>query len=70
MFAIFIGSAFAYEAKLAAALYATKLAQHFSWFNLWLESNSSYVVQLFSSHNINVMWKFMLTFAVVFTMFN
>ncbi|KAK3189542.1 hypothetical protein Dsin_029103 [Dipteronia sinensis] len=47
-FAVPIGQVFAFEAKLLAASLAINYAWNLGWHRIWLESDSSYVVQLLS----------------------
>lgn len=54
----FFRGAFAFVAELGIALYAIDLAWQFTWTKLWIESDSSYVVSIFSSNQVVVSWKF------------
>ncbi|KAL8462101.1 hypothetical protein ACS0TY_033254 [Phlomoides rotata] len=50
---------FAFEVELASAFYAIKLAHDMGWTNLWLESDSTYVVHFFMSGEPDVPWSLM-----------
>ncbi|KAI9186202.1 hypothetical protein LWI28_014797 [Acer negundo] len=56
-FAIPLGQVFAFEAELLAASLAINFAWKNGWHRLWLESDSSYVVQLLSSRFEIVPWR-------------
>ena len=56
-FAIPLGQVFAFEAELLAASMAINFAWQNGWHRLWLESDSSYVVQLLSSRFEQVPWR-------------
>ncbi|KAK3221823.1 hypothetical protein Dsin_008848 [Dipteronia sinensis] len=47
-FAVPLGQVFAFEAELLAASLAINYAWNLGWHRIWLESDSSYVVQLLS----------------------
>ena len=53
-----VGVLFAFEAELVAAMIGVELAHGNEWMKLWLESDSTYVVQLFISRSLDVPWKF------------
>ncbi|KAL8537631.1 hypothetical protein ACS0TY_012667 [Phlomoides rotata] len=53
------GCGFAFEAELATALLAIELAHDKGWNNLWLESDSTYVVHLLKSDLPEVPWRLM-----------
>ncbi|KAK3204709.1 hypothetical protein Dsin_018755 [Dipteronia sinensis] len=55
-FATPLGQIFAFEAELLAASMAINFAWNCGWHQIWLESDSSYVVHLFSSHSDSVLW--------------
>ncbi|KAK3188967.1 hypothetical protein Dsin_028528 [Dipteronia sinensis] len=48
---------FAFQAKLLAASMAVNFAWNFGWHQIWLESDSSYMVQLLSSRSDSVPWR-------------
>ena len=52
-----LGQVFAFEAELIAASMAINFAWQNGWHRLWLESDSSYVVQLLSSRFEQVPWR-------------
>ncbi|KAK0608113.1 hypothetical protein LWI29_025664 [Acer saccharum] len=56
-FAVPLGQVFAFEAELIAASMAINFAWQNGWHRLWLESDSSYVVQLLSSRSKQVPWR-------------
>ncbi|KAI9181501.1 hypothetical protein LWI28_015585 [Acer negundo] len=56
-FAIPLGQVFAFEAELLTASLAINFAWKYGWHRLWLESDSSYVVQLLSSRSEMVPWR-------------
>ncbi|KAL8508425.1 hypothetical protein ACS0TY_018883 [Phlomoides rotata] len=53
------GCGFAFEAECATALLAIELAHDKGWNNLWLESDSTYVVQFLKYDNLEVPWRLM-----------
>ncbi|KAL8479156.1 hypothetical protein ACS0TY_026131 [Phlomoides rotata] len=59
-FAVSQGWGFAFEAELASALYAVELAHDRVWTNIWLESDSTYVVHILKSSNLDVHWRLLL----------
>ena len=50
-FAILLGRVFAFEAELLAASLAINFAWKYGWHRIWLESDSTYMVQLLSSRS-------------------
>ncbi|KAK3225743.1 hypothetical protein Dsin_005605 [Dipteronia sinensis] len=56
-FAVPLGQVFAFEAELLAASMAINFAWQNGWHRIWLESDSSYVVQLLSSRSKQVPWR-------------
>ncbi|KAL8485253.1 hypothetical protein ACS0TY_027527 [Phlomoides rotata] len=58
-FAATHGYGFAFEAELATALLAIELAHDKGWNNLWLESDSTYVVHFLKSDLPDVPWRLM-----------
>ena len=56
-FAIPLGQVFAFEAELLAASLDINFAWKYGWHRIWLESVSSYVVQLLSSRSELVPWR-------------
>ncbi|KAK3185057.1 hypothetical protein Dsin_032343 [Dipteronia sinensis] len=57
-FVIPLGLVFAFEAKLLAVWLTINFAWKYGWHWIWLESDSSYVVQLLSSRSEMVPWRF------------
>ena len=55
-FAFNTGMDFAYIAELQAAMFAIRKAKELGWCNLWLECDSTWVVNLFQTHSTNVPW--------------
>ena len=55
-FANLLGIAFAFEAELAAAIHAIRLAREKGWHSIWLESDSTYLVALLHSRSSLVPW--------------
>ncbi|XP_057779551.1 uncharacterized protein LOC130998134 [Salvia miltiorrhiza] len=53
------GSGFAFEAELFAIMHAVRIANFRGWHWLWIEADSSYVVQLLHSRSLNVPWRFL-----------
>ncbi|KAK0608762.1 hypothetical protein LWI29_035530 [Acer saccharum] len=53
-FAIPLGVCFAFEAELAAAVHAIDYAWTFGWHRLWLESDSTFVVNILLSRSRKV----------------
>ncbi|KAK0575059.1 hypothetical protein LWI29_033415 [Acer saccharum] len=56
-FAIPLGVCFAFEAELAAAVHAIDYAWTFGWHRLWLESDSTFVVNILRSRSRIVPWR-------------
>lgn len=56
-FAVHLNSTFAFEAELWAATVAIFKAQEFKWRNLWLESDSTFVVNLLKNRSDKVPWR-------------
>ncbi|KAK2646800.1 hypothetical protein Ddye_021995 [Dipteronia dyeriana] len=56
-FAIPLGVCFAFGAELAAAIYAIDYAWTFDWRRLWLESDSTFVVDILRSRSRKVPWR-------------
>ncbi|KAK2661126.1 hypothetical protein Ddye_007659 [Dipteronia dyeriana] len=56
-FAIHLGVYFAFEAELADVVYAIDYAQTFGWHQLWLESDSTFVVDILRSRSRKVPWR-------------
>ncbi|XP_057811506.1 uncharacterized protein LOC131025735 [Salvia miltiorrhiza] len=50
---------FAFEAELLAVMHAVRIANFRGWHWLWIEADSSYVVQLLHSRSLNVPWRFL-----------
>lgn len=57
-FVIPLGQAYAYEAEFFDAMNAIEIVENFDWNPLWLESNSTYTVNLFDNDSVDVPWKF------------
>lgn len=55
-FAIHFDSIFAFEAELWAVMFALSKAMEFNWNYIWLESESTYVVNLLSTKSHKVPW--------------
>lgn len=53
-----VGCLFAFEAELIASMHAILIAFSRGWHHLWLESDSSYVVNLLSTRSSQVPWKY------------
>ncbi|KAL8498892.1 hypothetical protein ACS0TY_022020 [Phlomoides rotata] len=51
------GIGFAFEAELATAITAISLAYEKHWTNLWLQSDSSYVVNFLKTRTLLVPWR-------------
>ncbi|XP_050222916.1 uncharacterized protein LOC126673008 [Mercurialis annua] len=58
-FAFGIGSSLAFIAELRAAMFAIKVAWNKGWLNLWLESDSLFVVDALKTKSMNVPWRVM-----------
>ncbi|KAK3204772.1 hypothetical protein Dsin_018818 [Dipteronia sinensis] len=56
-FAVPLGQVFAFEAELLAASLAINYAWNLGWHRIWLESDSSYVLQLLSIRSDQVTWR-------------
>ena len=56
-FSFFIGVGHAFEAELLGFILAVEKAKEFEWRNLWIESDSSYVVNLFRKKSGKIPWK-------------
>ena len=55
-FAFSTGEAFAFVAELQAAMFAVTMASERGWSHVWLESDSTYVVNLFKTRSTEVPW--------------
>ncbi|XP_057779536.1 uncharacterized protein LOC130998119 [Salvia miltiorrhiza] len=53
------GVGFAFEAELLAAIYAINIADNRGWRSLWIEADSTYIVNLLNSRSNDVPWRFM-----------
>ncbi|XP_057791222.1 uncharacterized protein LOC131008356 [Salvia miltiorrhiza] len=53
------GTGFAFEAELLAVMHAVRVANFRGWHWLWIEADSSYVVQLLHSRSLDVPWRFL-----------
>ena len=56
-FAKYLGIKFAFEAEILGFITAIEIAKKFNWSPLWIESDSAYVVTLFSTNSFNVPWE-------------
>ncbi|PON47283.1 Ribonuclease H, partial [Parasponia andersonii] len=58
-FSILLGTSYAFEAKLTAAIYAINFAWKYGWKHLWLENDSVYIVSLLLARSLKVpfRWK-------------
>ncbi|XP_057791142.1 uncharacterized protein LOC131008273 [Salvia miltiorrhiza] len=52
------GKGFAFEAELLAVILAIQIAHERNWRFLWVESDSTYIVNLFGSRDYLVPWRF------------
>ncbi|XP_057808895.1 uncharacterized protein LOC131023373 [Salvia miltiorrhiza] len=52
------GSGFAFEAELLGVITAIAIAHNRGWRRLWLEADSSYVVNLLQNRGMDVPWRF------------
>ncbi|XP_057791344.1 uncharacterized protein LOC131008487 [Salvia miltiorrhiza] len=52
------GIGFAFEAELLAVISAIQIAFYKNWRYLWIESDSTYIVNLLHSRSLNVPWRF------------
>ncbi|XP_050217388.1 uncharacterized protein LOC126668220 [Mercurialis annua] len=58
-FAFPLGNEFAFAAEIAAAIMAVDIAWKRGWHSLWLECDSTFMVQLFTSKSKNVPWEYL-----------
>ncbi|KAL8515556.1 hypothetical protein ACS0TY_014298 [Phlomoides rotata] len=56
-FTVMHGHGFTFEAELAITLFAIELAYEKRWFNIWLESDSTYVVHILNSGSPEIPWR-------------
>ncbi|KAL8474915.1 hypothetical protein ACS0TY_031359 [Phlomoides rotata] len=56
-FAIYYSTGFAFEAELATVFYAIEIAQENGWTTVWMECDSTYVVQIFRAPEPNIPWR-------------
>ncbi|PON32359.1 Ribonuclease H-like domain containing protein, partial [Parasponia andersonii] len=56
VFAILLGIAYALEAELAMAINAIFYAWNFCWRNIWLESDSTYLVLALKTRSLSIPW--------------
>ncbi|KAL8503958.1 hypothetical protein ACS0TY_022623 [Phlomoides rotata] len=56
-FVVMHGRSFAFEAELATTLFAIELAYEKCWFNIWLESDSTYVVHILNLGCPEILWR-------------
>ncbi|KAL8477241.1 hypothetical protein ACS0TY_029509 [Phlomoides rotata] len=56
-FAVSHGCSYAFEAELATAFCAIELAYDKGWSNIWLESDSTYVVHILKSSSPEIPWR-------------
>ncbi|XP_057791059.1 uncharacterized protein LOC131008183 [Salvia miltiorrhiza] len=52
------GVGFAFEAELLAVISAIQIAHARGWHDLWIEADSTYVVNLLQKHSSDVPWRF------------
>ncbi|XP_057800164.1 uncharacterized protein LOC131015756 [Salvia miltiorrhiza] len=52
------GIGFAFEAELLAVISAIQIAFHRNWKYLWIESDSTYIVNLLQARSLDVPWRF------------
>ncbi|XP_057803244.1 uncharacterized protein LOC131018545 [Salvia miltiorrhiza] len=52
------GIGFAFEAELLAVISAIQIADHRNWKYLWIESDSTYIVNLLQTRSLDVPWRF------------
>ncbi|KAL8484656.1 hypothetical protein ACS0TY_027091 [Phlomoides rotata] len=52
-----LGLSFTFEAELATTLHAIDIAHKLSWTRLWMECDSTYVVQTLRSKNLIIPWR-------------
>ena len=57
-FAYGLGIGFAFKAEIMSFILAVEKAKEFGWVNLWVESDSLYVVNLFRDKSNKIPWKF------------
>ena len=53
-----MGVSFAFEAEILSFIITVEYAYKYKWNNLWIETDSIYVVMAFNSKNTNVPWRF------------
>ncbi|KAL8492867.1 hypothetical protein ACS0TY_024169 [Phlomoides rotata] len=56
-FAVSHGCGYTFEAELATAFFAIELAYDKGWSNIWLESDSTYVVHILKSSSPEIPWR-------------
>ncbi|XP_057803715.1 uncharacterized protein LOC131019050 [Salvia miltiorrhiza] len=52
------GAGFAFEAELFSFIIILERAAAHQWYNLWIESDSTYVVNVFNNREVPVPWRF------------
>ncbi|XP_057787577.1 uncharacterized protein LOC131004845 [Salvia miltiorrhiza] len=52
------GIGFAFEAELLTVITAVQIAYSRNWRHLWIESDSTYIVNLMQSRSLDVLWRF------------
>ncbi|XP_057779593.1 uncharacterized protein LOC130998178 [Salvia miltiorrhiza] len=62
------GLGFAFEAELLAVITAIQIAHQRTWFSLWVESDSTYIVGLLTSRSLNVPWRFLASWRRILTL--
>ena len=56
-FSLFLGTRLALEVEILGFIIAIEFAYKFKWKNLWVETDSSYIVALFKDNTISMPWK-------------
>ena len=55
-FNFYLGNKYAFEAEIMSFIMALEFAHKFGWSNLWVETDSVYVVLLFKKQSHHVPW--------------
>ncbi|XP_057779773.1 uncharacterized protein LOC130998369 [Salvia miltiorrhiza] len=61
------GIGYAFEVELLVVITALRLAHDRNWHYLWIESDSTYIVQLLHSRSLSVPWRFLAAWKKVIT---
>ena len=56
-FSLFLGTRLAFEAEIMGFILAIEFAYKFKWKNLWVETDSTYIVALFKDSTISMPWE-------------